>query len=411
MRPIIELDNISKRYMITPGVASHTTLAETITSFAKFRGKKEFWALKDVTFSMEEGETMGIIGENGAGKTTLLKILSRITYPTKGRGVINGRVASLLEVGTGFHHELTGRENIYLNGVILGLKRADINAKFNQIVEFAGVGEFLNTPLKHYSTGMWARLAFSVAAHLEPQILLVDEVLSVGDAQFQKRSLSKMNELSHQGKTVIFVSHNLAAVRQLCSRCTLMSRGEIKQIGDVGEVIESYLTRFNTNSPGFTDLSDNISRKGSKKIALQRVELRDNYGEITGIFKLKDDLNIHLYLKSQEPVKGARVIVQILESGGDSVCNMYDSDSGFSIGSVDGEKHISLNINDIRFCPGKYYISVTILSEILNHKYDYYDEAEFAISFEVHNHLIMDRSLQRSSGLLILTPQWNISDK
>jgi lipopolysaccharide transport system ATP-binding protein len=207
MTPIIEIESVSKKYNISRNVALYRTLRESLTSFVSLKNRIEFWALRDITFNMEPGETMGIIGENGAGKTTLLKILSKITKPTSGRGIIHGRVASLLEVGTGFHPELTGRENIYLNGVILGLKKKEIDRNFERIVEFAGVRNYLNTPVKHYSTGMWARLAFSVAAHLEPEILLIDEVLSVGDAEFQKKSLSKMNELSKDGRTVVQQMH------------------------------------------------------------------------------------------------------------------------------------------------------------------------------------------------------------
>jgi lipopolysaccharide transport system ATP-binding protein len=201
-----------------------------------------FWALQDINFDIFEGECVGIIGRNGAGKSTLLKILSQITPPTKGYIKARGRVASLLEVGTGFHPELTGRENVYLNGSILGLKRSEINSKFDEIIDFSGIEKFLDTPLKHYSSGMKLRLAFSVAAHLEPEILLIDEVLAVGDAEFQKKCLGKMDEVSKSGRTVLFVSHNLGTVRQLCEKSILLSKGKVKNIALTNTIIDNYLS-------------------------------------------------------------------------------------------------------------------------------------------------------------------------
>src|SRR5437763_1479946 len=208
---------------------------------------EEFWALRDINFSVRRGEVVGIIGRNGAGKSTLLKILSRITDPTEGRVKLKGRVASLLEVGTGFHPELTGRENIYLNGAILGMHRAEIRAKFDEIVAFAETEKFLDTPVKRYSSGMYVRLAFSVAAHLEPEILVIDEVLAVGDAEFQKKCLGKMESVARGGRTVLFVSHNMVAVRSLCSRSILLDQGNIIAEGEVGSTIDAYLTSVRTN--------------------------------------------------------------------------------------------------------------------------------------------------------------------
>jgi lipopolysaccharide transport system ATP-binding protein len=407
MTPIIEIESVSKKYNISRNVALYRTLRESLTSFVSLKNRIEFWALRDITFNMEPGETMGIIGENGAGKTTLLKILSKITKPTSGRGIIHGRVASLLEVGTGFHPELTGRENIYLNGVILGLKKKEIDRNFERIVEFAGVRNYLNTPVKHYSTGMWARLAFSVAAHLEPEILLIDEVLSVGDAEFQKKSLSKMNELSKDGRTVVFVSHNMAAVRNLCNRCMFISEGKIRKIGEVNEVIDTYLSDYNRNTNGIIDLSSFPKRKGSQKVKLKKIELRNQNDSLTGTFLIKDDLIIHLFFESFELIRNLKIVVEILESTGERVCSMYDSDSGFSLNNVSGNTHVAVTVKDMRLCPGRYHISVSLLSEILNHKYDSYDEIEFAISFDVENRIIQ-RNLTRRAGLLFLTPEWQI---
>jgi len=254
MNSVIQVQNLSKQYILrhqTGGRASYGSLREEMTRrfssfFQRQQGpdarREEFWALQDVSFEIKQGEAVGIIGRNGAGKSTLLKILSRITRPTKGRIEIEGHVASLLEVGTGFHQELTGRENIFLNGAILGMPRAEIKKRFDEIVAFAEVEKFLDTPVKRYSSGMYMRLAFAVAAHLDPEILIVDEVLAVGDAQFQKKCLGKMEQVSSGGRTVLFVSHQINAVEQLCSRVLLMEKGQLKlDSREVRKVTRKYL--------------------------------------------------------------------------------------------------------------------------------------------------------------------------
>lgn len=252
MKPIIRVENISKLYRIGNREAAYDTLRESIVQavrapFERLRrrnGKRNYetlWALKDVSFEVAVGEVVGFIGRNGAGKSTLLKVLSRITEPTTGRAELFGRVASLLEVGTGFHPELSGRENIFLNGAILGMSRAEINRKFDQIVAFAELEKFLDTPVKRYSSGMYMRLAFAVASHLEPEILIIDEVLAVGDATFQKKCLGKLDEVAKEGRTVLFVSHNMVAVQSLCSRAFWLDKGEIQNQGPAKEVISQYL--------------------------------------------------------------------------------------------------------------------------------------------------------------------------
>jgi len=260
MIPIIDIKGLSKSYILShEGQEQYVALRDVITRGAKkiltlgniFGGsnhkttKEEFWALNDVDLKIHAGDRLGIIGRNGAGKSTLLKIISRITEPTKGEVKIRGRVASLLEVGTGFHPELTGRENIFLNGAILGMTRAEIKRKFDEIVDFAEIERFLDTPVKRYSSGMYVRLAFSVAAHLEPEILVVDEVLAVGDAQFQKKCLGKMEHVSNrEGRTVLFVSHNMSAMQALCNKGVLLDRGQLKFEGQMGDTITHYLKQF-----------------------------------------------------------------------------------------------------------------------------------------------------------------------
>ena len=257
MTPIIEVKNIGKKYRIAHQKGSYITLRDVIMGIIKqpflylkqkskqvigSNKKEDFWALKDVSFNVNKGEVIGIIGHNGAGKSTLLKILSQITPPTTGEIIVRGTLGSLLEVGTGFHPELTGRENIFLNGAILNMSQKEIISKFDQIVEFAGIDKFLDTPVKYYSSGMYVRLAFSVAAHMEPDILLVDEVLAVGDAEFQKKCLGKMEEVTKKsGRTIIFVSHNMEAISRLCERCVLLEKGSVVAIGPTQEIIGKYI--------------------------------------------------------------------------------------------------------------------------------------------------------------------------
>jgi len=287
--PIITVENLSKRYIIGHQRANGDGLRHALESVARnpllwlrsknrewAAAKEEFWALQDVSFEVKQGEVVGIIGQNGAGKSTLLKILSRITEPTSGRIRIRGRVASLLEVGTGFHQELTGRENIFLNGAILGMSKAEILRKFDEIVAFSEVEQFLDTPVKRYSSGMYVRLAFAVAAHLEPEVLVVDEVLAVGDAAFQNKCLGRMADIAQGGRTVLFVSHNMAAVQRLCSQCVLLRKGRLSEFGQTGPVISSYLEQ--TKSGAGINLESFPKRTGSGKVRFTSYHLEDSGG-------------------------------------------------------------------------------------------------------------------------------------
>src|SRR5215204_2090082 len=270
----IRCENLSKQYRIgSPD--SYRTLRDAISNTARaaFRRSKDnsqnghIWALQDVSFEIKCGEVVGIIGLNGAGKSTLLKILSRITGPTRGRADIYGRVGSLLEVGTGFHPELTGRENIYLNGAILGMRKAEIDRKFDEIVSFAEVEKFLDTPVKRYSSGMYVRLAFGVAAHLETEVLLVDEVLAVGDAQFQKKCFEKMQEIGTQGRTILFVSHNMSAVRSICEQALIIEKGAVVAQGGIDETIDQYLSRTDSSESSTAAIETNTFSVTSVQIS------------------------------------------------------------------------------------------------------------------------------------------------
>jgi lipopolysaccharide transport system ATP-binding protein len=270
VKPILEIEAISKKYLIQKsGQQPYLSLRDSLSGFFKKNEKEEFWALKDITFQVKPGESIGIIGKNGAGKSTLLKILSQITPPTAGKITARGRIASLLEVGTGFHAELTGRENIFMNGSILGMKRAEILRNFDAIVDFSGVEQFLDTPLKHYSSGMQLRLAFAVAAFLENEILIIDEVLAVGDAEFQKKCLGKMNEVSKSGRSILFVSHDLDSVANLCNKGVYLKNGQIAHLGEISEVLHSYSKNYGSSDQKWKKKQ----RPGNEKVRLNSVSL------------------------------------------------------------------------------------------------------------------------------------------
>ncbi len=288
----IRVQGLSKQYRIGNRTTHYNTLRESLVSAATSpirrlrrskngsNGPETIWALRDVSFEVQRGEVVGIIGRNGTGKSTLLKILSRITKPTSGRAEVYGRVGSLLEVGTGFHPELTGRENIYLNGAILGMRKSEIARKFDEIVAFAEIEKFLDTPVKHYSSGMYVRLAFAVAAHLEPEILLVDEVLAVGDLAFQKKCLGKMGDVAKEGRTVLFVSHNMQAVRSLCGRGLLLSKGQLASIGPTAEIVATYhehLWQAEVNASA--EIRNHKVRRGSGAVRFTGVHVRNCRGE------------------------------------------------------------------------------------------------------------------------------------
>ena len=288
---VINAENLSKQYVL--GSRQPNSLRDMLTGIFARRSesKHTLWALRDVSFSVDDGETLGLIGHNGAGKSTLLKILSRITKPTNGRATIRGRVGSLLEVGTGFHNELSGRENIFMNGAVLGMKRAEIKKNFDEIVEFSEIEEFLDTPVKHYSSGMYMRLAFSVAAHLDPEVLIVDEVLAVGDINFQRKCLRKMREVGESGRTVLFVSHDMAAITRICRRAIALNHGTIISEGPSAEVVREYVASSwgVRNERDFT--SDPLPPQ-SDFVRLKRVRMIDEAGETLGRFDIRSKIGI-----------------------------------------------------------------------------------------------------------------------
>jgi lipopolysaccharide transport system ATP-binding protein len=337
-KTVIQVENIAKKYVIAHQERSgnYKTFREAMTNAAKYvasslipggkkdigSGREEFWALKDVSFKIQQGDRIGIIGRNGAGKSTLLKILSRITEPTRGSIRIKGRVASLLEVGTGFHPELTGRENIFLNGAVLGMSKVEIQRKFDEIVAFAEVEKFLDTPVKRYSSGMYVRLAFAVAAHLEPEILIVDEVLAVGDAQFQKKCLGKMEDVGREGRTILFVSHNMAAIRTLCSRALLLRNGQLLLDSDTEAAVSNYLAE--------DDASD-ARIVWNKKDAPQSPELRfleayilNDKGDYASTIDCRKEFTIVVKYEVLKPINGLRIGFFMQNSEGVAICGSND---------------------------------------------------------------------------------------
>lgn len=328
----IRVDGLSKKYRIGGKQASYRTLRETLVDLVRVPAQRlisilrgvgsipsteTIWALKDVSFEVKHGEVIGIIGRNGAGKTTLLKILSRITKPTEGTVDLYGRVGSLLEVGTGFHPELTGRENIYLNGAILGMKRREIERKFDEIVAFAEIEKFLDTPVKHYSSGMYVRLAFSVAAHLEPEILVVDEVLAVGDAAFQKKCLGKMGDVAREGRTVLFVSHTMGAISKLTRRALLLEEGAVQMIGPTDQVVRNYLM---SSYPQAVEWTPSVLNQKPIQILYARIDSENDS------FDVRKDLTITIDYEIRIPVIEAVITVVIQALDGTEILNTEDID-------------------------------------------------------------------------------------
>lgn len=371
-KPIIEVKNISKRYAIAHGGANYLSLRDVFAtilrspfSFLKTKAKQvagkqkkeEFWALKDVSFTVNKGEIIGVIGRNGAGKSTLLKILTGITPPTNGEIIMRGRVASLLEVGTGFHPELTGRENIFLNGAILGMERDEISRKFDEIVAFAGIEQFLDTPVKYYSSGMYVRLGFSIAAHLEPDILLVDEVLAVGDVEFQKKCLGKMEEVTKEGgRTILFVSHNIAAIQNLCKRTILLDKGQVEAIGDTQTIIDHYLSSMKQ-----ARRAEYVFEEQSASISISSVSLLDKNNIPRSELPISEPFSIEVAFACKEDVQN--VAVSALFYSGDRDLLLYSSDSdttGTLASYAPGAYKTTIRIPPFLFNVGAYSFDILV---------------------------------------------------
>jgi lipopolysaccharide transport system ATP-binding protein len=373
---VISVENLSKSYQLGV-IGTGTFYGDLQRWWAQQRGRPDpylkvgdpdfgnrendtIWALKDANFSVERGEALGIIGRNGAGKSTLLKVLSQVTAPTSGTVKVKGRIASLLEVGTGFHPELTGRENIYLNGAIMGMNRAEIKRKFDEIVDFSGVERFIDTPVKRYSSGMYVRLAFAVAAHLEPEILIVDEVLAVGDAAFQKKCLGKMEDVSHHGRTVLFVSHNIGAIVSLCNRCLLLENGKIIKDGSTSEVIEVYQSSFYHAVRDLSDLSL-VERYGTGKAQFRALEVTpvNDQDATESALITGGDLKIDLTIHATENVVDANVAVIIYDSTGFRLIDVSTALQGCYLTLKSGQSaKVEFQLHDLFLKPGAYFLGL-----------------------------------------------------
>jgi homopolymeric O-antigen transport system ATP-binding protein len=382
--PIIAVENLSKKYTIGHQGNGYRTLRDVIANAlsmrrlrpslvasrspvagvrsAVVRRGEDFWALKDVSFEVKQGEVVGIIGRNGAGKSTLLKILSRITEPTTGRVRIRGRVASLLEIGTGFHPELTGRENVFLNGAILGMSREEIKRKFDEIVAFAEVEQFLDTPVKRYSSGMYVRLAFAVAAHLEPEILIVDEVLAVGDYEFQRRCLGKMNEVAHGGRTVLFVSHNMTAIEELCPQSILLKNGRIERSGPTHEVVAHFLS--NAAKP-VSEIDSHAEREGTGNARITRLELLavDSDTPIE-ILMFRQSFRLRIHYHANKRLDDPRFGFALLSDKAERVFQTETTELSYRITAIEGTGSFDCVVTTPNVLPGLFYLEAWIIERV-----------------------------------------------
>ncbi len=414
-RIAIRAEGISKRYRYGSRLNTHPTLRESITSgVSRLFGSKvpgelhresvdrthsSFWALRDISFQVAHGESLGIIGNNGAGKSTLLKILSRITEPTEGYAEIRGHIGSLLEVGTGFHPELTGRENVFLNGAIIGMKRSEIISQFDEIVDFAEVERFIDTPVKFYSSGMYLRLAFAVAAHLEPEILVVDEVLAVGDAAFQKKCLGKISHERGEGRTVLFVSHNMAVIRSLCSRAILIQDGMIISDGVASEVVATYLKQFETNVTN--DLRKRTGRSEGRA-RLVGVEVSSGGRELSHGLMTGQSVCLCFHV---EPVRvGISCSFTIFDPLGQPVTYFDTTERGqHDLRDVGNGSPFCCEIDEVLLVPGRYRIDASVYCDGELH-----DHVEAAAFLEMQQGILRGRLVQREPqyGSVIMNHRW-----
>jgi len=377
---VISVENLSKSYRLGQ-IGTGTLSRDLEVWWAKVRGKpnpllkigqtdhgnqdgQTLWALQDVSFQVQQGEVLGIIGRNGAGKSTLLKILSRVTAPTSGLVKVKGRIASLLEVGTGFHPELTGRENIFLNGAILGMSKEEVQRKFDEIVSFAEVDKFVDTPVKRYSSGMYVRLAFAVAAHLESEILLVDEVLAVGDAEFQKKCLGKMGDVAtNEGRTVFFVSHNMGSVRTLCETGILLEKGKIKKNESISEVIDHYIGNNKSVDLNNNFELDNETENIPKYKFIRKISLFNSNSKITNSLFMDEDISINIYLSDLIKIKGLRIGVSFNTIDGQRIF-IIDTDMSADLSKFTFSENdlLTLELRNLPLNPGKYSLDVIVAS-------------------------------------------------
>jgi lipopolysaccharide transport system ATP-binding protein len=412
MSAAITIEKVSKQYQIG---RANLTLREHLTNLfsLKFLGKKEpeetIWALRNLSMSVERGETVGIIGRNGAGKSTLLKVICKITYPTSGQVRVNGRIASLLEVGTGFHEELTGRENIYLNGSILGMPKKEVKRQLDAIVEFSGVEKFIDTPIKRYSSGMRLRLGFAVAAHLEPDILIIDEVLAVGDAAFQKKCIDAIERLRAAARTILFVSHNLTAVENLCERCVWVDNGEVRMDGESRTVIRDYMGSVRESQTASAALEGAQNRRGNGKIRFTGIEFLSLDGLAQKVIRAGDPVVFRFHYHASEAVPYPSFGFRMHTDMDVLVTDTSTSHHGIYIASINpGEGYVDLEIDCLNLLAAKYTLSLwlTDMQGVL-----VYDQIERAVTFEVDtaNLYQSGRIIDSRFGIVFFPQKWNLA--
>ncbi len=419
-QPIIRSENLSKRYRVGGAPRRHADFREAFDNLLRAPLRRlrsmriepsceeeTFWAVRNLDFEIAPGEILGIIGRNGAGKSTLLKILSRITAPTEGRIELRGRVASLLEVGTGFHPDLTGRDNIYLNGTFLGMRKKEIDRKFDEILDFAEVERFIDTPVKRYSSGMYVRLAFAVAAHLEPEILLVDEVLAVGDANFQRKCLGKLGDIAETGRTVVFVSHNLAAVQRLCRRAILLRQGRIADQGPVGDVVKEYL-RVSAEEVSVSQFRTD-ARRGTGWARIIDTKLVDDDGNAIGSRACDQALNLVVDVETTEghgtqTLRGLVLELMFVSDEGHPVTSVMNVDDGAAEFPSTNRCRLRVRIPSPTFMPGRYRLGLFLGIPFLQHV----DDIDNALSFEILPPEMPWRpyELHPSRGVVCVKAEW-----
>jgi len=389
----VKVEGVSKKYLI--GDTSSGNLRETVTGWFTRRDSQrmeEFWALQNISFEVKRGEALGIIGKNGAGKSTLLKILSRITEPTTGRIEIEGRVSSLLEVGTGFHPELTGRENVFLNGTILGMSRTEVKEKFDEIVEFSGVQKFLDTPVKRYSSGMKVRLAFAVAAHLEPEILIIDEVLAVGDAEFQSKCLGKMQDVAGQGRTVLFVSHNMGAVKSLCQRGVFLHQGEIARIGTASEAVDYYLENAIELKGVFPLSRPNLEDKVEKLGYANEVIIENEQGETAAVLPLAKSWQVRVKFTLLEKVSHFVIAIGLKTTDDAAIRTTWSKPKDLGPGDYEAV----FRDESVFLCSGVYKLALGLSSR--EKAFQYFNEAAY---LEFDSFVQKEIAVRSDSGLIL----------
>ena len=428
MSTVISIENLWKQYRL--GVIGHGTLTHDLQSWwARVRGKEDpnakidivlegqekqieedrFWALRDINLEVEQGEVLGIIGKNGTGKSTLLKILSRVTAPTRGNIKVKGRIASLLEVGTGFHPELTGRENIFLNGAILGMSKQEVKRNFDEIVNFSGVEDFIDTPVKRYSSGMYVRLAFAVAAHLDPEILLIDEVLAVGDVEFQKKCLEKVKAVTSEGRTVLFVSHNMASIETLCQKAILLENGKMIFNGYAEDTVAHYLgSKICSEVQSYVDLSHTPNRETKCKPVFQSLRLLNHKGEQTSGFQVGEPIFFEINLNSRsKKLRSPSILVNIIDNRERQICRFLTDVMVRDAFEINGKSVVRCIWNACWLMPGKYHVDLKIKERYK----EALDTIIQAISFNVLPNDIyktgrIDKKGEKANPLIVPDGKW-----